>query len=1102
MTRRGNGIRWIGTLAIVVATLMAISAYAGAVQIRPDSGSSSESTGIASSPITGASSQPSASSLVASGPMVSLGIRSEVGTSLGGVLTPSASPPMGQNDLIVVTLPLQNQPQLNAFLAAVSDPGSPQYAHFLTSAQFARSYGPPLNDQLGVAKYLASKGLTVEYVSSDHLTVAAQGTLQQLERAFAVSFGLYTAHGQSFFAPASSPSVPESLVPWIQDVVGLTNFNFGFVPEVLFNSHLATHPSASNGPGVGVMDYPNQMTYEYQLNQLWNATGNASAGTQPSFPHGVTIATGLWDTNTSAYCPYSMTDILQFFHGNTTAAPSMPSELPAPTDRANYNVTGAQTYGPGTGNCTAGISGVGPNTATEELDFEMTIDQEYSGEDAPGAVIEPTYVGGLGVTNGVNESNLELLLAWLAAGNVPNLNALSLSFGGGESNDFETYFTELAAEGVTVSASSGDDNGACGPGGPTLCSGNAVCDTGSPPTQYSYDTEGTPTVDYPGSSPNVLSVGGTANVAYGAPGSPGAILPGQTVWNWCPTFDSGTSGGSTGGVSSIFTEPAFQSAVPIVNRAMEWATNVTNTGNFTNGAPPTGCLGCSDGDAASPTARAVPDIAGPAADMTGYMAESWVTGFGGTSFSSPSVAGMVGSIIAFDGHPLGLIDPALYQLEQGYLNGSFAGLPFPVAPTYFVQNYSNAFFNGSTDYNTSSGWGVPQAYNIALLLGKPFLSTNPTGPAMVGNPYPVAASIKDDRSVSSVRVTYLEPGGKWGNASLSLASGTANSGTWTGDIPAPTQTGVLEYCVDAVDSGTGNSWSPYNQSAWVATDGKNTTPGAFGCTVPFQVGVHPATSPEYTVTFSESGLPTGFDWKVTVDGVLKSERTVTGGTVQLKWKDLPDGTYSYSITALSGWHQGTVPYSGTVTVNGASVDTEVVYSPVTYEVEFSERGLPSGLAWQATVNGGTQSLHTTGGTDSLTWTGLANGSYSYSVAANSGWHESTLTYSGSLTVKGGTDAIDGSGVGHAVTLVYKEVTYSVTFSESGLPSGETWKVTFNGGTMHLTTDGGTDSLTWLHVANGTYGYSIKNVPGYTTTFPSSGTVVIDGAPLQQTVTYT
>ncbi|MCI4344746.1 MAG: hypothetical protein L3J87_03880, partial [Thermoplasmata archaeon] len=217
-------------------------------------------------------------------------------------------------------------------------------------------------------------------------------------------------------------------------------------------------------------------------------------------------------------------------------------------------------------------------------------------------------------------------------------------------------------------------------------------------------------------------------------------------------------------------------------------------------------------------------------DNTVYYAHQWLSGYGGTSFSSPAVAGMLGSIIAFDGHPLGAFGPTLYALESKWLAGKLA-LP----PTYFVQNYSNAFFNGATDYNTSAGWGVPLAYNIALDLGKPFVTAAPAPAAFATDSYGVTAHVSDSRPVAHVNVTYLEPGvTKWTTLTLNRTGGTPTKGTWTGKIPGATSKGTLEYCVYAVDLGLGNSWTPYNLSGWAASHGK--TPG-FGCASPFKVPV-------------------------------------------------------------------------------------------------------------------------------------------------------------------------------------------------------------------------------------------------------------------------
>src|SRR5580658_9944305 len=291
---------------------------------------------------------------------------------------------------------------------------------------------------------------------------------------------------------------------------------------------------------------------------------------------------------------------------------------------------------------------------------------------------------------------------------------------------------------------------------------------------------------------------------------------------------------------------------------------------------------------------------------------------------------------------------------------------------------------------------------------------------------------------------------------------------------------------------SGNTFTPTQVGTWTvylnATDSVGSTSDTTAT-----VTANPA--PTYSVTFSESGLPSGLTWRATVNGLTKS-LTTNGGTEGLTWTGLANGTYSYSIGKNPGWHESTLPYSGSVVVNGRSVtEPTLVYTEVTYSVTFSESSLPSGLTWQVTVNGVTMSLTTDGGTDALTWTGLLNGSYAYSIAGNAGWHQSNRPYSGTVVVAGAsvTDKTH-----------YVKETYTVTFSESGLPSGLTWTVTVNGVKKSLTTDGGTDSLTWTGLANNTYAYTIHAVAGYhQSTLPPSGTVVVNGASVREpTIVYT
>ena len=135
------------------------------------------------------------------------------------------------------------------------------------------------------------------------------------------------------------------------------------------------------------------------------------------------------------------------------------------------------------------------------------------------------------------------------------------------------------------------------------------------------------------------------------------------------------------------------------------------------------------------------------------------------------------------------------------------------------------------------------------------------------------------------------------------------------------------------------------------------------------------------------------------------------------------------------------------------------------------------------MGGVPKSLTTNGGTDSLTWTGLINNTYPYSISDVPGWHQTAIAYNGNVVVNGASVT--------EPTLVFTKSLYSVTFSESGLPPGETFQVTVGSSIESLTSDGVTDSLLFT-VANGSYSYSIADISGWhQTTLPHGGSVLVD-----------
>ena len=81
-------------------------------------------------------------------------------------------------------------------------------------------------------------------------------------------------------------------------------------------------------------------------------------------------------------------------------------------------------------------------------------------------------------------------------------------------------------------------------------------------------------------------------------------------------------------------------------------------------------------------------------------------------------------------------------------------------------------------------------------------------------------------------------------------------------------------------------------------------------------------------------------------------------------------------------------------------------------------------------------------------------------------------------------------------LVYTQVTYSVTFTEMGLPAGSSWAVTLAGSTVSSTS--GTITFT---EPNGTYDYIIRGNSSYTAT-PTTGTATVSGESQNVNVTFT
>lgn len=172
-------------------------------------------------------------------------------------------------------------------------------------------------------------------------------------------------------------------------------------------------------------------------------------------------------------------------------------------------------------------------------------------------------------------------------------------------------------------------------------------------------------VDFPASSPHVLSCGGTKLDANGS------TIVSEVVWNELASKDGATGGG----VSNFFALPTWQANA-----------NVPKPSGSTGG-------------------RGVPDVSGCADPMTGYQVriDGDRTVLGGTSAVAPLWAGLIAVANHQLGSQVGFINPAIYAAKAA---SAFNDIT--------VGN--NGAFTAGPGWDACTGMGSPNATKLIPLL--------------------------------------------------------------------------------------------------------------------------------------------------------------------------------------------------------------------------------------------------------------------------------------------------------------------------------------------------------------------------------------------------
>ena len=163
---------------------------------------------------------------------------------------------------LVVTLKPRDPAALAAEVQAISDPGSPEYRHFLTPAQFAQQFGPTTSTINQVTSALQQEGLTVGPPSSTGLSLPVSGTVAQVQSAFSTPISKYhLSSGKTGYDNAAAPEVPSSVAPQIEGILGLDTLSppqpSTSVPQA---SPAAPHPEAAAAPEALAPGQPSPVT--------------------------------------------------------------------------------------------------------------------------------------------------------------------------------------------------------------------------------------------------------------------------------------------------------------------------------------------------------------------------------------------------------------------------------------------------------------------------------------------------------------------------------------------------------------------------------------------------------------------------------------------------------------------------------------------------------------------------------------------------------------------------------------------------------------------------------------------------------------------------
>ena len=585
------------------------------------------------------------------------------------------------------------------FLKQITTIGSPNFRQFLTAEEWNARFAPSAEDEQKIVSWAQSQGLTVTNRFANRLLVDVEAPAGAIEKALSVTIDNYQVGDEVDFANDRDPQLPASLDGIVTSVMGLNSIQRAH--RVGAGSRKKMGPDYVPGPvhaevksSQGDGD-PSKMPSN-QSSPMANDSSSPRLDMVDTSWAGWLIEPG--DIQGSQAYDYTALSALGHCcnpHGDSTGSPPDSSIVLA--SFGGFNDSDVQTffkhYGMAWNYTVYAIDGANPPPGAQCTkdctlngdDGEGPLDLEYSTAMANsyGSVKDTAHVYVYEAVTNLCSTAPDMYNFMLSDNHA---KVLSTSYGWtegqsgcGSDDTLHGIFNSMTATGWTLVAAAGDD--------------------GSTDTCDSKKDTAAVSVDYPGSDPNFVSVGGTRLDLD----SSGKYVS-EITWN--SGGSAGCWGAGGGGVSSVYPLPSWQ-------KGLTYLESIAGQGKVVSGS----------------TMRLVPDIAlNAGAGQYYYDGGQWDSVYG-TSIGAPELAGFfaqenaylasIGSICGSKGtsacEPIGNPNPTIYY-EAIHKNAAHD-------PFYDITqdcNYSGAGlalglteYCATTGYDAATGWGSANMLQLA-----------------------------------------------------------------------------------------------------------------------------------------------------------------------------------------------------------------------------------------------------------------------------------------------------------------------------------------------------------------------------------------------------